>query len=124
MELTYGDYNIRVSLGGYNSYEGFINVDKPSMSISIELAEAKSDEDIRVDISQGEEYNDWDQSSEAIGEGLEEEVYWDPDHYIYVQEPIGASVYLDGEFLGISPGRFAKIIGNHVMTFIKDGMKP
>lgn len=121
VELIYGDYNISASLGGYNSYDGFIKVEKPSLSISIELSEAKSDEDTRVDVGEGEEYNDWGQSSETINENLEEEVYWDPDHYIYVQEPIGASVYLDGEFLGISPGRFAKIIGKHVVTFIKDG---
>lgn len=123
VELPYGDYNLKTSLGGYNSYEGFVKVDKARMTISIDLPEAESREDVDVDVSSEEGgatdsgYDDWEQS---LGES-EEGVYWDTEHYIYVQKPIGASVYLKGEFLGISPGRFPKIIGTHVMTFIKDG---
>lgn len=45
----------------------------------------------------------------------------DKDHLIYVQAPAGASVYLDGDFKCIAPGSFPKIIGTHVLTFIKDG---
>jgi hypothetical protein len=39
---------------------------------------------------------------------------------IYVQSPTGASVYLNGDFIGISPGSLKKIIGNFVLTFIKE----
>ena len=45
----------------------------------------------------------------------------DEDRLIYVQNPVGASVYLNGEFQGISPASFQKVIGTHVLTFIKDG---
>lgn len=45
----------------------------------------------------------------------------DENHLIYVQKPVGASVYLNGEFQGISPVSFPKVIGAHVLTFIKDG---
>ena len=43
------------------------------------------------------------------------------EQYMYVQTPVGASIYLNGEFLGISPGRFIKNVGKHVITFIKEG---
>lgn len=45
----------------------------------------------------------------------------DKNHKIYIQNPIGASVYLDGEYMGTSPGNFKKYIGSHVLTFIKNG---
>lgn len=45
----------------------------------------------------------------------------DKDHLIYIQAPAGASVYLDGDFKCIAPGSFPKVIGTHVLTFIKDG---
>jgi PEGA domain. len=47
----------------------------------------------------------------------------DKDHSMYVKSPDGASVYLDGEYIGTAPCSFQKIIGSHVMTFIKDGYK-
>lgn len=52
---------------------------------------------------------------------FEEDYEVDEDHLIYVQNPVGASVYLNGEFQGISPASFRKVIGAHVLTFIKDG---
>ncbi len=45
----------------------------------------------------------------------------DKDHLIYIQAPAGASVYLNGDFKCIAPGSFPKVIGTHVLTFIKDG---
>ncbi len=45
------------------------------------------------------------------------------DHLIYIQNPSGVSVYLNGEFKGISPVSFQKVIGSHVLTFIKQGYK-
>ena len=47
----------------------------------------------------------------------------DEKHQIYVQNPTGASVYIDGDYKCTSPGNFPKIIGTHVITFIKDGYK-
>ncbi|MDF2513270.1 MAG: hypothetical protein K0S04_3136 [Herbinix sp.] len=45
----------------------------------------------------------------------------DRNHYIYIQAPSGAAVYLDGDFKCDAPGSFPKVIGTHVLTFIKDG---
>ena len=45
----------------------------------------------------------------------------DAKHKIYIQNPVGASVYLNGEYMCKSPGSFEKLIGSHVLTFIKDG---
>jgi hypothetical protein len=45
----------------------------------------------------------------------------DTKHKIHIQNPLGASVYLDGEYMGTSPVSFNKIIGSHVITFIEEG---
>ena len=101
VKLAYGEYKIRVSLGGYKTYEGTINVDEPNIRKGIHLPEIESQEEISVDE---------DESPVVKAE-----------QYMYVQTPVGASIYLNGEFLGISPGRFIKNVGKHVITFIKEG---
>lgn len=140
IELTYGEHKISASLGGYTTYDGILNVKNAGMTIKIDLPESTSDK--QVVVSETETipgtnvitaddtlYNDSDSES-ADSENTdeteptpepEEDGNIDKDHKIYVQKPIGASVYLNGEFMGISPVNFEKIIGTHVITFIESG---
>jgi hypothetical protein len=77
------------------------------------------------------EYNDWDSEQYSDGDGPEyidslvdeydDDPIVDRERLIYIQNPSGASVYLNGEFKGVSPGSFQKVIGSHVVTFIKQG---
>lgn len=141
VKLSYGEHSIEVSLGGYASYRSNLNVDYAGKKIQIVLPELQSRETVRV-VETGEiesegteniEYNDWD--NEQYGRGdypeyidsivdnndMDDDPIVDKDHLIYIQNPTGASVYINGEFKGISPGSFQKIIGSHVLTFIKKG---
>ena len=44
------------------------------------------------------------------------------DYYkVYVDAPEGAEVYLDGNYVGISPCSFKKTAGTHVITLRKTG---
>jgi hypothetical protein len=77
------------------------------------------DDDIYID-------QETDMQSEDFGPDLAEnisndEFEEDEDHKIYIQNPIGASVYLNGEYMCDSPGSFKKLIGTHILTFIKEG---
>lgn len=40
---------------------------------------------------------------------------------VTISTPIGASVYFDGEYLGIAPISFTKVTGSHIITFSKMG---
>lgn len=40
---------------------------------------------------------------------------------VVLSTPIGASVYFDGEYLGIAPISFTKVTGSHIITFSKLG---
>jgi len=122
LKLEYGTHSVKVALGGYNTYEGTINIDSDSKTIKVKLPEETSDEDATA--------TETDSSSPASGSvtpkpgvtvtpkpGTTENT----GNKIYVQTPVGASVYFDGSFIGMAPCSYQKIKGTHVLTFIKEG---
>ena len=140
IELAYDDYNIEVSLGGYSTYSGTLKVDYASKKIQIVLPELESMDTVSVvELVEREgqtdniEYNDWDSEEHHSGndseyidsftddEDFDNDPIIDSESLIYIQNPSGASVYLNGKFKGESPGSFGKVIGRHVLTFIKKG---
>jgi hypothetical protein len=171
IELDYGTYSVAVSLGGYTTYEGTIQVDSKGKTVKIDLPEVSSDSkasvsetntedsntadnsstgnnstssgnpgssgnnsgsgDFNVDTSGDDSDTDNDQTTEDnvddntptddSSDTTDESTITDKNHKIYIQTPIGASVYIDGDFVGITPCTYKKLIGSHVLTFIKDG---
>lgn len=144
IELAYGEHSIEVSLGGYSTYLGNLIIDYDSKKIQIVLPELQSRDLISVvevddsnetdgDATDNVEYNDWDNeqhndldipqhNDSLVEEGRnDDDPIIDREHLIYIQNPTGVSVYLNGEFKGVSPGSFQKVIGSHVVTFIKQG---
>lgn len=127
IELEYGEYLVKVMLEGYDTFAGLLDVDQPAMTIEINLAEPVEEEtpDIRVE--------DTDLEEEETKEPEEEETVTpsstpeagiakvDYSHNIYIHEPEGVEVYLNGKFKGIAPLSFAKEIGNHTITLRKLG---
>ena len=43
------------------------------------------------------------------------------DNKVTISAPVGASVYFDGEYLGIAPISFKKVTGSHVITLSQTG---
>lgn len=140
IELTYGKHEIKVSLGGYTTYNGILNVDSAGKTIKINLPEYTSADTVTVtetestdslaDNTDDSDTVDTDTNSDNNDTGTEDNTNTnetegdiDEDHLIYVQKPTGASVYINGSFKSISPGSFPKVIGTHVITFIKEGYK-
>lgn len=128
IELLYGDHEVKVALGGYTTYEGNLKVDSAGKTLQIDLPEASSKTQASVsETDSGQSVKDSgtdpaaDTSSDSSGAVSQEEEVTDADHKIHVQSPIGASVYIDGEYMGTSPGSFKKMIGSHVITFIETG---
>lgn len=143
LELTYGKHDVVVSLDGYTTYEGKLNVDNAGTTIRIGLPEVSRNQRPSVtETASGSGNNNTGSNpgtnngafpntgnnNEEIPEDTDntdntsnDDYEVDGDHLIYVQKPIGASVYLNGEFQGISPTSFKKLIGTHVLTFIKEG---
>ncbi|NLZ82158.1 MAG: PEGA domain-containing protein [Clostridiales bacterium] len=114
VKLAYGEHELTVSLGGYTTYEGSLKVNEDKKTVKIDLPEATSSEEADVTIIDSDTV-DISTPSWANDDDI------DDDHYIYVESPIEASIYLNGEYMGTSPIGFEKIIGSHVFTFIKEG---
>lgn len=146
IELKYGKYPIKVSLGGYVTYEGELNVDSPAKTIKINLPETSSSDKVEVseintqdnakdgkqdnsdtglqDENQDNIFDNDDESGsteDSSGYITDGDNIIDTKHKIYIQRPTGVSVYLDGDFMGISPVSFEKVMGSHVITLIKEG---
>lgn len=136
IELTYGEHAIEVSLGEYTTYQGTLNIQEAGKMIKIYLPEATSDEEASISVTEdgtdntaadGSGAGDTAAGSETTGDAGTVDGIGNQDntvdelHFTYVQNPIGASIYLNGEYMGISPGSFKKIIGTHVLTFIMEG---
>lgn len=134
IELEYGEYTVKVSLGGYISYTGVLKLEEKVKTIYIDLVEeGKKDPDNNnpdeIDSSEQpdvEEPSSGDNDNEGSGsqnpDTDEEEAEISTDKgYIYVQSPDLASVYFDGEFKGNVPVAFPKESGTHYITFILQG---
>ncbi len=152
IELTYGKHSIKVTMGGYTSYEGTLTADSSSKTVLIDLPEAASKKEATVketdsgsntgtstgnNNTSGESGDDTGEAADSGDAGAEDADgtqqespadYSDFDpgdidetHLIYINEPVGASVYIDGNYMCKAPGSFKKIIGTHVITFIKQG---
>lgn len=149
IELDYGKHNIEVSLDGYITYLGLLKVNSAGKTIHIDLPEKSSKKTATVsetdnntasndtgdiqdspddnpDFSGEVDVSDNTDTPTSIDIGDSENVSndefeEDTKHKIYIQNPVGASVYLNGEYMGKSPGSFKKLIGEHVLTFIKEG---
>lgn len=127
IKLEYGEHKAKVVLEGYETYENTIIVDEASKTIAIELEVPLDDSDLddsddnnsdRTDDVKGEERDTENQEDDkSISKGGKQI----SGQLIYILEPEGASVYLDGELKGIAPVSFPKISGNHYITLIKSG---
>lgn len=115
ISLKYGNHSIKVVLEGYNTYEGIINVQDPSPTIKIDLAE---------EIAEVEE----DDSSSSVSEedktsspSTSNTTNTDENHKISVSAPKEAAVYVDGVYKGEVPCSFTKVLGSVTITLTKEG---
>lgn len=97
VRLTYGLHQVLVRAKGYQSISRYLKVGQASAKIEIEL---------EADPEEEEE------------ETSEEESKKDR---VIVEEPEDAEVYLDGNYIGISPCSFDKESGSHIITLRKSG---
>ena len=102
--LEYGLHQMIVRAAGYQSVTQYIRVGQESAAVDVEL---DANETTETD-------------TESSEESSQTEV---TDNYykVYIDAPEGAEVYLDGNYMGISPCSFAKTEGTHVVTLRKTG---
>lgn len=104
VDLLYGLHQMIARAEGYQSVTQYFRVSQPSAGINVAL-EANSDQE--------------DDKKET--ESTETSTGTVTDYYqVHVDAPEGVEVYLDGNYVGISPCSFRKSAGIHVITLRKN----
>lgn len=104
ISLEYGIHQLIAVADGYDTLTQYIKVGQESAGVSITMeAEDSDDED--------DEDEDEDDDTVDISS----------NYKVYIDTPEGVEVYLNGNYIGISPVSFAKKPGTHTITLRKSG---
>lgn len=137
VELKYGIHQIQAEANGYDTLTKHIQVGSEYATISFKLEETrKKDETNSVsDNSTTPEQIPWEDTLETSRENkpsvsdntlssVSENALGTSSNYkVYVDSPRDVEVYLDGNYVGLSPVRFTKTVGRHEITLKKSGYK-
>ncbi len=115
VELTYGIHKIRLEAEGYRTLTKYIQVGSEYASISFTLEEAEEQEEDETDSPESDAS---DTETDVENADVENAT---TGNRVYIDAPQDVEVYLDGNYIGISPVNFKKVTGNHTITLRKSG---
>lgn len=128
VRLKYGKHSIKVVLEGYSEYSGIVDIQDPSPTVKINLAEetAAVDEETSKGDTSDDDSAKTDTSVSADEKTTESaaevsELTYDKEHKITVSAPEGAVVYINGTYKGEVPCDFTKVLGSVTLTLSRDG---
>lgn len=101
--LEYGIHQLIAKADGYKSVTQYIRVNQESVGVNVVLDPIRDEEE--------------EESSESSTEPETTTDYYK----VYIDAPEQAEVYLDGNYVGISPCSFKKAAGSHVIILRKNG---
>ncbi len=102
--LEYGIHQLIAKADGYKSITQYLRVAQESAGI-----------DIVLDVIEEDQEEEESSESESTTE-----IDTTTDYYkVYIDAPEEVEVYLDGNYIGISPCSFRKVAGSHVITLRK-----
>lgn len=110
--MEYGLHQVIARAEDYQSVTSYIRVGQESAGIDIVLEKVDTDDDDDEDEDEEEEEDEDD----------DDVVDATSSYYkVFVEAPEDAEVYLDGNYVGISPCSFKKESGTHIVTLRKTG---
>lgn len=130
VKLNYGKHTIKVTMNGYDDFNGTLTIGESTPIISIRLAEGSYE--VETDDSGGKNQTNNNTTIEKTpeeeqtqSEGNEDSeggtTATDEAHTITVESPAGATLYLNGKKIGTVPVSFTKEIGTHVFVLSQSG---
>lgn len=119
IELPYGIHQVRLEASGYDSLTKYIQVGSEYAKISFTLEETKKPKD---DDSYSQNNLTQKEPEEEKEPSLSENtISAVSGNRVYIDAPKNVEVYLDSNYIGISPVSFKKKIGSHTITLRKSG---
>lgn len=113
VSLEYGIHQMIVKAEGYETLTQYIKVGQKSATIEANLekkTETKKDESDAVPTPQITTF--------VTPSVIQADT---SNYFVNIESPEGAEVYVDGNYVGIVPTKFAKVTGTHSITLRKDG---
>lgn len=120
VSIPYGKHKILITAQGYENYSASFNVNYAykEKEYVLNVANESTEQDNKKNSS--ESTTQQTTKTEATTETQTTEK-GSTDQKVNVAAPIGASVYLDGKYIGVAPISFTKVIGSHIITLSMSG---
>ena len=117
----YGSYEIKIKADGYNTYRRSIKISDTLKSYKVELTKTDGEDDEDTDTTETttSETATTETTTESGASATTENV--STNNKITIATPIDVGVYVDGEYVGMSPVTFDKTVGTHTITLYKAG---
>lgn len=121
VELPYGIHQIYLEADGYDSLTKYIQVGSEYAKIAFTLEEKKEEEtptvsDNTLDVKEPAQ-------PAPVPSISENTITPTQSNKVYIDSPKKVEVYVDSNYIGISPVSFKKNIGSHTVTLRKSGYK-
>lgn len=116
IELPYGIHQVRLEADGYDSLTKYIQVGSEYAKISFTLEKKReSTDDYSLSQNGLEDQNSNGDSS------LDDPLKATSNNRVYIDAPKEVEVYVDSDYVGVSPVSFKKVLGRHTITLRKSG---
>ncbi|MGN0435126.1 MAG: PEGA domain-containing protein [Wujia sp.] len=130
-----GSYGLKIEAEGYQTFQGSFKVTEKVKNFTIELQNIDGEDDDDTTETTEDTTESTDSTSESTDtstdttteteQSTENTTVSDSgittDNTVTVAAPVGVSVYVDGDYVGISPISFSKVTGIHTITLYKSG---
>lgn len=118
VELPYGIHQVHLEADGYDSLTKYIQVGSEYAKISFTLEEKKEPQNNDSSVSQNNLVESEPKNDSSLSENT---INPSKGNRVYIDAPKNVEVYVDGNYVGISPVSFKKVLGSHTVTLRKSG---
>ena len=116
--LEYGIHQLIAKAEGYDSVTSYLKVAEASAGIEIVLEAEKQDTGDNDKDSDDEEDDKKDDDNDTVSSGNTTATGY---YQVHIDAPEKVEVYVDGNYIGISPISFKKVEGAHIITLRANG---
>ena len=115
LELEYGIHQMIAGADGYDTMTRYINVGEELANLDIRLEKTST---VSGNSSSG---NNSNENTATSGTGSVISTTDQGQYHVTITAPEKVELYVDGNYIGITPISFKKVAGSHVITLRKDG---
>lgn len=129
IELSYGIHQVHLEAKGYDSLTKYIQVGSEYAKISFTMEKEKEIEKTpsisENDLPEEKQPEVPERKNTAVKQPSVSENTISPSkgNKVYIDAPKKVEVYVDSNYMGISPVSFKKVVGSHTVTLRKSGYK-